>query len=105
MVLGPTASALINSQTTFKINPQYYNDTISNYTCSTLYILPMGDAAISSKVRKNGRFKKNRKSGRFSQKHEKAEDLPIYRKTWKDCQNNRNAKYDVVGICDIDASL
>ena len=40
--------------------------------------------AMASKVRKKGKnFKINRESGRIKKKSLKAEDLPLYRKTWQ----------------------
>ena len=41
---------------------------------------------MTSKVRKNRtNFKINRKGGRFSKNTKKAEDLPLYQKTWQVC--------------------
>ena len=42
--------------------------------------------AMTSKVRKKLKnFKINRKGGRFSKNTKKAEDFPLYRKTWQVC--------------------
>ena len=43
--------------------------------------------AMTSKVRKKRKnFKINRKAGRFSKNTKKAEDLPLYQKTWQVCR-------------------
>ena len=43
--------------------------------------------AIASQVRKKRKnFKINRESGRIKKNGQKAEDLPLYRKTWQVCR-------------------
>ena len=55
---------------------------VLNNNTSNVYLLLF----MTSKVwKKRKNFKINRKGGRFSKNHKKAEDLPLYRKTWQVC--------------------